>query len=267
VCAVRCAGPPKQFFRKGFKSAKTFALLLKRQISKTAWLPRVQIPKPLFGGANLPNAQNSSKLSVSQNPRGRVPYGPHMRYVWPAHTWRVGPSAVHACSADRACCGLGNNAGRSGAGARALTAACPTDMRTSAEDAIGSQASSAGVPHTDRTGGRRPFSSAEAAGPALERSPSRPLSLPRSTPGARPCARGACATSETGTRAGGGVSGAGRRAATRGRGSQATRGRRNIRQASRHERARRRRRPTRGSERVPRRGAGPVADGRRCDAV
>ena len=40
-----------------------------------------------------------------------------------------------------------------GAGARAPQLAAQTCMRTSAEDAIGSQASSAGVPHTDRTGG------------------------------------------------------------------------------------------------------------------
>ena len=39
--------------------------------------------------------------------------------------------------------------------------------------------------------GNTAFSSAKAAGAALERRPSRPLSLPRSTPGARPCARGA----------------------------------------------------------------------------
>ena len=66
----------------------------------------------------------------------------------------------------------------------------------------------------------------------------------------------ACATSETGTRAGGGVSGAGREAATRGRGRSATRGRRNTRRPRAAERARRRRRPTRTAEPAPRRGAG-----------
>jgi len=56
--------------------------------------------------------------------------------------------------------------------------------------------------------------------------------------------------------AGGGVSGAGREAATRGRDRGTTRGRRNTRQARAAERARRRRRPTRGAERAPRRRAG-----------
>ena len=50
-------------------------------------------------------------------------------------------------------------------------------MRTSAENAIGSQATSAGVPHTDRTRGGRSSSPAEAAGVTLERRPSRLLSL------------------------------------------------------------------------------------------
>ena len=60
-------------------------------------------------------------------------------------------------------------------GVRARHAACPTDMRTSAENAIGSEATSAGVPHTHRTGGKRSFSSAVLAGVALERRPSRLL--------------------------------------------------------------------------------------------
>ena len=106
-------------------------------------------------------------------PDGR---GTHRALEATTHPWRQGQlwvDVVIICPPVAA--------GRSGAGARAPPA-CPTaDMRTSAEDAIGSQASSAGVPHTDRTGGRRPFSSAEAAGAALERRPSRPLSLPRST--------------------------------------------------------------------------------------
>ena len=46
-------------------------------------------------------------------------------------------------------------------------------MRTPAENAIGSQATSADVPHIDCTGGRWPFSSAKPAGVALERRPSR----------------------------------------------------------------------------------------------
>jgi len=97
-----------------------------------------------------------------------------------------------------------------------------------------------------RQQGRR--SSVGPVGRSHCRAPRRALGHAREVPA--PPAR------QTGTRAGGGVGGAGRRAATRGRGSQATRGRRNIRRASRHERARRRRRPTRGSERAPRRGAG-----------
>ena len=48
-----------------FISAKTVALPLKAQNLD-------RFPKPLFGRANLPKAQNSSKCSVSQNPRGRV---------------------------------------------------------------------------------------------------------------------------------------------------------------------------------------------------
>ena len=66
------SAPEANFPRKASKVPKLLHCHSKLKISKTAWLPRVQIPKPLFGGANLPNAQNSSKLSVSQNPRGRV---------------------------------------------------------------------------------------------------------------------------------------------------------------------------------------------------
>ena len=61
-----------KFSAKASKVPKHLQCRSKLKISKIAWLPRVQIPKPLFGGANLPKAQNSSKFSDSQNPRGRV---------------------------------------------------------------------------------------------------------------------------------------------------------------------------------------------------
>ena len=66
------SAPEANFTQKASKVPKLLHCRSKLKISKTAWLPRVQIPKPLFGGANLPKAQNSSKFSVSQNHRGRV---------------------------------------------------------------------------------------------------------------------------------------------------------------------------------------------------
>ena len=64
------SAPEANFPRTASKVPKQLHCRSKLKISKTAWFPRVQIPKPLFGRANLPKAQNSSKFSVSQNPKG-----------------------------------------------------------------------------------------------------------------------------------------------------------------------------------------------------
>ena len=70
--AERAERARSKFSAKASKMSKHLHFCSRLKISKIAWLPRAPDPKTPFGGANLPKAQNSSKCSVSQNPRGRL---------------------------------------------------------------------------------------------------------------------------------------------------------------------------------------------------